>query len=766
MTTSGGGGGGSSAISISNNLLIEAGGGGGSGGAGLSGTSGSSGTTSATIGIANNSSNGSAGADTCSGYTNSGAGGGGGGNPGGFGGLSPCAGNHSAGGGGAGGAGYRNNTYVSTATLETATTNGRIIITYATPVVQNGNNGSALRGGAGSVGTYTGGGGGGGYYGGGGGGGNSLPDESSAGGGGSGFVSAAVSGTTSGFISTVSGVTRGTAGDIGQNSRIVINYSIITITTQPSLNAIYSVGQTATMSVVATITSGVITYQWQKQSIGGSWEDILGATSSTYTTPSITINDAFNKYRCVLSNPVATTIYTNELILTLSDVDITITPAVSGKNSWSFVNDGVLILDPSNATTYTITVVNPNLEKILAKMWGQGTCSAQGGYSRGTILSSNGNVYTVKLNAGGGQFGTGYGGHGEWPGGGYAGIFNGTTVSQATALLIAGGAGGAGANNNQGCNRAGGNGGGLNGTAGTTATDSQIGSTGGGGGSQSGGGSGGGAGGQSGSALQGGRGGDGQLSGYPNASGGGGGGGGYFGGGGGGGGNDFGQTTRDSSGGGGGSGFVASSIVTGVTQAFYDSQESTQDPNRGGAGGTGGSSRVVLDQFSEYYTDASGRILILSATTGRDPRTLTKTKGKVVPGTNRCIDNTRWQQFRSLGFTQDYRLTATLDGSTAKLITARSNNIRAMINSNYIILKDNLTDWQQVPYYYPLYALAWDETSIDPGYGLDYSIISWSTNYKWGLYAESTNPYFVETAVYGFDSINLWILPPGIPDFP
>jgi hypothetical protein len=386
---------------------------------------------------------------------------------------------------------------------------------------------------------------------------------------------------------------------------------LITITSQPTAAISYVVGTTATFTVTATITSDVITYQWQKKLfIDSAFSDITGATSPSYTTPTLTSGDSGTSYRCVLTNAYADPKITNQLLLIIGNADLQISPAVNGKIYWTFAADGALVLDPSNSTTYTITALGN--KTIKNKLWGQGTCNATGGYAAGTISASNGNTYTVKLNTGGGACGTGYGGSGCWPGGGYAGIFNGASPNQGNAVLIAAGAGGGGANNGQGCNRRGGNGGGSSGDSGETCDNSEIGSTGGGGGSQGGAGGGGNAGGQSGGGLQGGRGGDGQTGpGGPNASGGGGGGGGYFGGGGGGGGNDFGNGTRDSSGGGGGSGFVAGSVINGSTSTFANSS----DINRGGAGSANSNSRIVLEMpVISFSSQPSSTTVLLNAT--------------------------------------------------------------------------------------------------------------------------------------------------------
>lgn len=204
-------------------------------------------------------------------------------------------------------------------------------------------------------------------------------------------------------------------------------------------------------------------------------------------------------------------------------------------------------------------------------------------------------------------------------------------------------------------------------------------------------------------------------------------------------------------GGGGGSGYSDGSIKIVSTQQ----------------GGNTGTSRVTIRSAdSQYYIDSFGRILILSsATAGRDPSTLVKTTGKVLPGTDTCIDDARWQNFLNLAETSNYRLTATLDNSATKITNATSFNIRKMKNANYIKLKTSLTDWQTVPYYYTLKCLAWDEDSINPGYGSDYSILSWGgTRYYYGYYGQSSNTFFSITT-YSNTTANWWILPPGVPDF-
>ena len=74
------------------------------------------------------------------------------------------------------------------------------------------------------------------------------------------------------------------------------------ITVQPSASSKVE-GATATYSVTATGTPAP-TYQWQRQTRGaGSYVDISGATSDSYTTPALTVAENHNdRYRVVVTN--------------------------------------------------------------------------------------------------------------------------------------------------------------------------------------------------------------------------------------------------------------------------------------------------------------------------------------------------------------------------------------------------------------------------------------------------------------------------------
>ena len=215
-----------------------------------------------------------------------------------------------------------------------------------------------------------------------------------------------------------------------------------------------------------------------------------------------------------------------------------------------------------------------------------------------------------------------------------------------------------------------------------------------------------------------------------------------------------GATNRDGAGG-GGSGYTDGSVTVVKT---------TQ-------GGSTGPARININlSTGNFFIDDEGRILIYAVTDTRDPRTgITKTTGVVNYGSQSCIDDARWQRFLDLARdgTQDYRLTATEDNSSVKIVNATTKNIHKMMNANQIPLRTSLTDWYDTNYSYELIVLAWDETGGATITGADYSLLSWSpsTAYGYGFYGDSSNSFFTPTTYGWKGGVDFWILPPGVPDF-
>jgi hypothetical protein len=89
-----------------------------------------------------------------------------------------------------------------------------------------------------------------------------------------------------------------------------------TITEQP-VNATRTVGQTVSFRVTATGTA-LLTYQWQSQASGAtSFTAISGATSNSYTTPTLALSDHNKQFRCVITNSAGTAT-SNAAILTVN----------------------------------------------------------------------------------------------------------------------------------------------------------------------------------------------------------------------------------------------------------------------------------------------------------------------------------------------------------------------------------------------------------------------------------------------------------------
>jgi hypothetical protein len=220
-------------------------------------------------------------------------------------------------------------------------------------------------------------------------------------------------------------------------------------------------------------------------------------------------------------------------------------------------------------------------------------------------------------------------------------------------------------------------------------------------------------------------------------------------------------------GGGGGSGYSDGSISIINTQL----------------GGSTGNARVnVRLSAGDFFVDSVGRILILSvATSEKDPRTLTKVTGKVLPGTDTCIDDIRWQNFLNLATnTSDgnYRLAVTLNESNKASVNVTENNLYKLKIANRLPLRNSLTDWlvwdvaSNNSNHPGDLLLAWDETEGFTGTGLDYSGLYWNapnSGYTpgfayYGGISRSPNPPFTSSN-YHFATANWWILPPGVPDF-
>jgi serine protease len=75
-------------------------------------------------------------------------------------------------------------------------------------------------------------------------------------------------------------------------------------------------GQTATLAVTAA-GAATLRYQWKRNGV-----DVAGATSSSYTTPALSVGDSGTRYAVAVANPLGS--------ITSAEATITVTPASSG----------------------------------------------------------------------------------------------------------------------------------------------------------------------------------------------------------------------------------------------------------------------------------------------------------------------------------------------------------------------------------------------------------------------------------------------------
>ena len=119
----------------------------------------------------------------------------------------------------------------------------------------------------------------------------------------------------------------GAAGSLTSNFAVLTVLRVISIQTQPQSQAVIE-GGTATFNIGATITSDVISYQWEKSTDNGlNFNAISGANSSTYTTPTTTYpTTPSEQFRCVLTNAAATTVTSNAATLTVNESEFVSAP--------------------------------------------------------------------------------------------------------------------------------------------------------------------------------------------------------------------------------------------------------------------------------------------------------------------------------------------------------------------------------------------------------------------------------------------------------
>ena len=127
---------------------------------------------------------------------------------------------------------------------------------------------------------------------------------------------------------------------------------VISIQTQPQSQGVIE-GNTATFTIVASITSGVISYQWQKSTnSGANWTNINGANAASYTTPATVYpTTPAEQFRCVLTNSNATTLTSSAATLTVNESEFvsgpaTVTPVIDADTNKTFSRQPIINTTP------------------------------------------------------------------------------------------------------------------------------------------------------------------------------------------------------------------------------------------------------------------------------------------------------------------------------------------------------------------------------------------------------------------------------------
>ncbi len=157
------------------------------------------------------------------------------------------------------------------------------------------------------------------------------------------------------------------------------------VITTPPANQTVTAGQTATFSVVATGT-GPLTYQWSKGGV-----PIVGATSSTYTTPPTVAGDSGSVFTVTVTNSSGT-VTSSPATLTVNTAPVVVTPPAN-----QTVNAG-------QTATFSVTASGTGP---LTYQWFKGGAAIAGATAStyttpATVSGDSGSLFTVTVtNAGG-----------------------------------------------------------------------------------------------------------------------------------------------------------------------------------------------------------------------------------------------------------------------------------------------------------------------------------------------------------------------------
>ena len=162
-----------------------------------------------------------------------------------------------------------------------------------------------------------------------------------------------------------------------------------TIGTQPADKSVTE-GETATFTVNATGSD--LSYQWQQNTNGSAWTDIIGETNATYTIATTTMNINGTQYRCVVSNS-AGSVTSDAATLTVNAATVSVTGVTLEPTSLSLFTDGsetlTATVEPGNATNKNVTWSSS--DETIATVDNNGTVTAVGaGEATITVTTEDG----------------------------------------------------------------------------------------------------------------------------------------------------------------------------------------------------------------------------------------------------------------------------------------------------------------------------------------------------------------------------------------
>ena len=151
-------------------------------------------------------------------------------------------------------------------------------------------------------------------------------------------------------------VTATSVSDTSKSATAIITLSppVLPTFVQPIPDVTALIGQAVTLSVQAT--GGGLSYQWESQLPGGSsFSPIPGATSSSYTTPPVTLADSGTQFHCIVTNSVGSaTSNASNLIVILGVNYVSATTLGTMRNNFTGWVGANLTVGPNQMTVTSL----------------------------------------------------------------------------------------------------------------------------------------------------------------------------------------------------------------------------------------------------------------------------------------------------------------------------------------------------------------------------------------------------------------------------